>query len=58
MFLDLGNQMADGTLRMHGNRSIEECDPERGNMLIEFLAIPSKSEKPATAGGGTEARRK
>jgi hypothetical protein len=43
---------------MRGNRSIEERDRERGTMLIELLAIPSKSEKAATAGGGTEARPK
>ena len=58
MFSDLGKQVADGTLRMRGNRSIEERDRERGTMLIELLAIPSKSEKAATAGGGTEARPK
>jgi hypothetical protein len=41
---------------MRGNRSIKERDRERSTMLIELLAIPSKSEKAATAGGGTEAR--
>ena len=55
MFSDLGKQIADGTLRMC---SIEERDRERGTMLIELPAIPSKSEKAATAGGGTKARRK
>ncbi len=58
MFLDLGKQITDGTLRMYGNRSIEERDRECGTMLIELLAIPSKSEKAATAGGGKEARYK
>jgi hypothetical protein len=58
IFSDLGKQIADGTLRMHGNRSIEERDRERGTMLIELLAIRSKGEKAATAGGGTEARPK
>jgi hypothetical protein len=58
MFSDLRKQIADGTLRMRGNRSIEQCDRERGTMLIELLAIPSTSEKAAIAGGGAEARRK
>jgi hypothetical protein len=43
---------------MRKNRSIEDRDRERGTMLIELLAISSKNEKAATAGGGTEARRK
>ena len=51
LFPDMGKQIADGTPRMRGNRSIEERDRERGTMLIELLAIRSKGEKAATAGG-------
>ena len=58
LFPDLGKQIEDGILRMRGNRSIEERDREHGTMLIELLAIRSKGEKAATAGGGTEAGRK
>jgi hypothetical protein len=55
---ELGKQVADGTLGMRGNRSIEEPNRERGAMLIELLVIQSQGEKAATARGGIEARRK
>lgn len=58
MLSDLGKQIADGTLRRRGNRSIEERDRERGTMLIELLVIQSQGQKAAIAGGGIEARRK
>jgi len=41
---------------MQSNRLSEEHGREHGTILIELLAIRSKSEKAATAGGGTEAR--
>jgi hypothetical protein len=56
LFLEQGKQIADGTLRMRGDRSIEERARERGTMLIELLSVRAKGEKAATAGGGIEAR--
>jgi hypothetical protein len=51
-------QQREGRVTLFSDPAIEKRGRERGTMLIELLAIPSKSEKAATAGGGTEARRK
>ena len=44
---ELKKQIADGTLQLAANRSIEELERERDTMLLELLATRSKGEKVA-----------
>jgi 3-hydroxyacyl-CoA dehydrogenase len=54
----LEKQIAEGTLRLAGSRSIEELERERDTMLMELLATRSIGEKAARAAiasaGGTQ----
>ncbi|WP_263358586.1 3-hydroxyacyl-CoA dehydrogenase NAD-binding domain-containing protein [Acidicapsa ligni] len=46
---ELEAQIASGTLELAGNRSIEELERERDNMLLELLATRAKGELAAQA---------
>lgn len=53
---ELKKQIADGTLQLAGNRSIEELERERDTMLLELLATRSKGEQAAQVAVATRGR--